>query len=79
MIRERVMAGQAAARARGKTWGKPRSIPERDIVAIVDMWRSGVYLQRELADIWGVSVACLRDAVHRHEHRGRWAPRGLHR
>ena len=73
MIRERVMAGQAAARARGKTWGKPRSISEADVAVIVDMWRSGVYLQRELADIWGVSVACLRDAVHRYEHRGRWA------
>ena len=79
MIRERVMAGQAAARARGKTWGKPRSIPAADVAVIVDMWRSGVYLQRELADIWGVSVACLRDAVHRHEHRGRWASRKLHR
>lgn len=79
MIRERVMAGQAAARARGKTWGKPRSIPPDDVAVIVDMWRSGVYLQRELADIWGVSVACLRDAVHRHEHRGRWASGKLHR
>ena len=79
MIRERVMAGQAAARARGKTWGKPRSIPPADVAVIVDMWRSGVYLQRELADIWGVSVACLRDAVHRYEHRGRWASGKLHR
>ena len=79
MIRERVMAGQAAARARGKTWGKPRSIPAADVAVIVDMWRSGVYLQRELADIWGVSVACLRDAVHRYEHRGRWASGKLQR
>lgn len=75
MIRERVMAGQAAARARGKTWGKPAA----DVAVIVDMWRSGVYLQRELADIWGVSVACLRDAVHRYEHRGRWASGKLQR
>jgi len=75
MIRERVMAGQAAARARGK----PRSIPAADVAVIVDMWRSGVYLQRELADIWGVSVACLRDAVHRYEHRGRWASGKLQR
>lgn len=40
---------------------------------------SGVGLQRELADIWGVSVACLRDAVHRYEHRGRWASGKLQR
>lgn len=72
MIRERVMAGQAAARARGKRWGKPLSIPVEDVASIVGMWRSGMYLQRELADIWGVSVACLRDTIHRHEARGRW-------
>lgn len=75
MIRERVMAGQAAARARGKTWGTPRSISDADVLTIVDMWRSGAYLQRELAIIWGVSVACLRDTIHRHEMRGRWAQR----
>lgn len=72
MIRERVMAGQAAARARGKTWGKPRSIPVADVASIVDMWRAGIYTQSELATIWGVSVACLRDTIHRHEMRGRW-------
>lgn len=78
MIRERVMAGQAAARARGKTWAKPRSILDSDVATIVDMWRSGVYMQKELADIWGVSVACLRDTIHRFEGRGRWAPSRLH-
>jgi len=72
MIRERVMAGQAAARARGKTWGRARMIDPADVGAIVDMWRSGAYTQAELADIWCVSVACLRDAIHRHEGRGRW-------
>lgn len=75
MIRERVMAGQAAARARGKTWGKRRSIPDNDVFTIVDMWRSGVYTQAELASVWGVSVACLRDTIHRAEGRGRWVVR----
>lgn len=73
MIRERVMAGQAAARARGKTWGRARSIPTDDVPHIVHMWRTGLYKQHELASMWGVSVACLRDAIHRHEQRGRWA------
>lgn len=72
MIRERVMAGQAAARARGKTWGRIRSIPDGDMPAIVDMWRGGVVTQSELADMWGVKVACLRDHIHRFECRGRW-------
>ncbi len=71
MIRERVMAGQAAARARGKTWGKPRSIPDDDVPLIVQLWRSGAYTQPELAVMWSVSVACLRDTIHRYECRGR--------
>lgn len=75
MVRERVMAGQAAARARGKVWGKPRSIPDDDVREIVRMWRSGSYLQHELALMWGVSLSCLRDTIHRAEHRGRWAKR----
>lgn len=72
MIRERVIAGQAAARARGKVWGRPRSMADEDVAQIVAMWRSGAYLQRELADMWGVSVSCLRDSIHRFENRGRW-------
>lgn len=75
MIRERVMAGQAAARARGKTWGRVRSISDSDVAEIVHMWHSGSYLQSDLAVMWGVSVSCLRDAIHRHERRGRWARR----
>lgn len=73
IIRERVVAGQRAARARGKVWGRPRILSSADIEVIVDIWRSGACLQSELADIWGVTVACLRDAIHRHERRGRWA------
>ena len=73
MIRERVIAGQAAARARGKTWGRARHIADEDVPHIVNMWRTGLYKQHELAHMWGVTVACLRDAIHRHEQRGRWA------
>ncbi|WP_331655283.1 MULTISPECIES: recombinase family protein [Delftia] len=75
MIRERVMAGQAAARARGKTWGRKRAIEDEDVEVIVRLWRSGAYQQSDLAEMWGVSVACLRDAIHRFEGRGRWLPR----
>lgn len=72
MIRERVMAGQAAARARGKVWGRVRTIPDEDVAQIVAMWRSGVLTQAQLADLWGVTVSCLRDTIHRFERRGRW-------
>lgn len=72
MIRERVLAGMAAAKARGRQWGRPRSIPRQDAAAIADMWRFGAYLQRELAELWGVSARCLRDTIYRYERRGRW-------
>ncbi len=74
MIRERVMAGQAAARARGKTWGRVRSLADDDVRGIVALWRGGVWTQAQLAELWGVTVPCLRDAIHRFERRGRWAP-----
>lgn len=74
MIRERVMAGQAAARARGKTWGRARSLADDDVRDIVALWRGGVWTQAQLAELWSVTVPCLRDAIHRFERRGRWAP-----
>lgn len=73
MIRERVMAGQAAARARGKTWGRVRTLSDDDVLQVVQFWRSGLYTQAQLASLWQVSVPCLRDAIHRFERRGRWA------
>ncbi|WP_423837648.1 recombinase family protein [Variovorax terrae] len=73
MIRERVMAGQAAARARGKTWGTPRALADWEVAAAAEAWRSGWYMQSTLAEMLGVSVACLRDHIHRYEGRGRWA------
>lgn len=75
MIRERVMAGQAAARARGKTWGPKRLLPDGEAVQVVRMWRSGWFEQRLLADMFGMSESGLRDSIHRMEKRGRWAAR----
>lgn len=74
LIRERCLAGQIAARAAGKTWGKKRALSDEDVVAVVLAWRSGWYKQRILAEMMGVSVCCLRDHIHRHELRGRWKP-----
>jgi DNA invertase Pin-like site-specific DNA recombinase len=78
MIRERVIAGQAAARARGKTWGHPRALSDSEVAAAVDAWRSGWYMQATIADMLGVSVACLRDHIHRYEGRGRWAKKSTY-
>lgn len=78
LIRERCVAGQEAARAAGKTWGKKRTLPDALVYQVVKAWRSGWYTQALLADMLEVTVPCLRDHIHRYERRGRWAEK-LHR
>lgn len=73
LIRERCLAGQRAARAAGKTWGRKRALSDDDVAQAAAAWRSGWYDQRTLADMLGVSISSLRDHIHRHEGRGRWA------
>ena len=73
LIRERCIAGQRAARASGKVWGRKRALSDDDVHQAVKAWRTGWYTQAVLADMLGVTVACLRDCIHRHERRGRWA------
>lgn len=65
MIRERVMAGQAAARKRGKKWGAPRGMDAETEKALVSMYLGGGYTIDELADIWGVGYGAARGAVCR--------------
>lgn len=76
--RERCLAGQRAARAAGKTWGKKRALPDDLVAEVVTAWRSGWYDQKTLADMVGCSISVLRDHIHRHEGRGRWAAK-LHK
>lgn len=73
LIRERCMAGQAAARARGQTWGRPAHFTPAETRAVARLWRGGWGDQPTLAAMFGVSVGCLRDAIHKAEKRGRWA------
>ncbi len=75
LIRERCLAGQRAARAAGRTWGRKRTLPDALTAQVVKAWRSGWYTQAVLADMLEVSVPCLRDHIHRYERRGRWAER----
>lgn len=65
MIRERVMAGQAAARARGKKWGPPRTLSEDQEAELVQLWLSDDYTQQELADLFGVSLGVAKLAIYR--------------
>lgn len=73
LIRERCMAGQVAARARGQTWGRQRAFTPEEAVQVVQMWRSGWFQQRQLADMFGVSIQCMRETIWRAEKRGKWA------
>lgn len=74
LIRERCMAGQKAARARGQKWGRKRLFTDDEARKAAEMWRSG-YEQKTLAQMFGMSVSCLRDNIHRIENRGRWSKR----
>lgn len=74
LIRERCLAGQRAARAAGKTWGRKRALTDQESAEAAALWRAGLVDQPTLADMLGVSLGCLRDHIHRHEGRGRWRP-----
>jgi DNA invertase Pin-like site-specific DNA recombinase len=65
MIRERVMAGQAAAKARGKRWGRRRALSPDDEAQVVAMYLSGGYTMVELAALWGVGLGTVKCAVYR--------------
>lgn len=72
LIRERCLAGQLAARAAGKTWGKKRALTDQEAKQAAKVWRAGYVTQEVLAEMLGISAACLRDHIHRQEGRGRW-------
>lgn len=65
MIRERVMAGQAAARARGKRWGAPRGVLPAIEAEMVCMYATGDYTIDELSAIWSVPYMTVRGALYR--------------
>lgn len=65
MIRERVMAGQAAAMARGKRWGRRRALQPCDEAQVVSMYLAGAGTMDELADLWGVGLGTIKCAIYR--------------
>lgn len=73
LIRERCMAGQIAARARGQAWGRSRAFTADEAATVVAMWREGWGYQRTLAEMFGVSLQCMRETIWRAEKRGKWA------
>lgn len=65
MIRERSIAGQIAARQRGKVPGRSRSLTEEDERALVAEYQAGEATYRSLGVKYGVSVSAAKRAVYR--------------
>lgn len=65
LIRERCAAGQAAARARGQTWGRPRSMLPDVESEVVTLYRSGWFTMVVLAEAYGVTKESVKRAIYR--------------
>lgn len=72
MIRERCSAGIRASIASGKKWGTPPTFSPIEDRQLAQMWRSGFFQQKDLAEWFGISESTVRDSIHRGENRGRW-------
>lgn len=65
MIRERSMAGQLAARQRGREPGRRRSLESESEAELVAAYREGGVTYRELSQRFGVSESAVKRAVYR--------------
>ncbi|PAT41392.1 resolvase [Vandammella animalimorsus] len=65
MIRERSIAGQLAARARGRLPGRERLLSSETEAAIVSEYQQGQTTYRALARKFGVSESVVKRAVYR--------------
>jgi DNA invertase Pin-like site-specific DNA recombinase len=65
LIRERCMAGQAAARARGQTWGRPRAMPLEVESEVVSLYGTGFFTMQVLAEVFGVTKEAVKRSIYR--------------
>jgi DNA invertase Pin-like site-specific DNA recombinase len=72
LIRERCLAGQLAAKARGQTWGRKATFSPAEGRQLAKIWRAGWAQQKQLAKMFDCSESMMRDTIHRAEGRGRW-------
>lgn len=70
IIRERSIAGQQAAIARGVKVGRRRALSAVDEADVVSLYDSGFYTLQGLADRFGVSVSVVKRAVYRQKKPG---------
>jgi DNA invertase Pin-like site-specific DNA recombinase len=65
IIRERSVAGQAAARERGAKFGRPRALTPVQEAQLARRFATGKYSKGELATIYGCSLASIRRSLAR--------------
>lgn len=65
LIRERSIAGQRAARARGVTFGRPRQLSRCEEAEIVARYTTQPGTLQQFADEYNVSVSVVKRAVYR--------------
>jgi DNA invertase Pin-like site-specific DNA recombinase len=65
LIRERTVAGIAAARSRGVHFGRARAMSTRDEAECVSKFRSGNYTKSALARIYGCHISSVKRALAR--------------
>ena len=65
LIRDRCLAGQVAARARGQVWGRPRVLSVEDEAGVVEMYRSGFYTIDQIAAMLDVKRGAVRGPLCR--------------
>jgi len=65
LIRDRCLAGQVAARARGQVWGRPRVLGPEDEAGVVEMYQSGFYTVPQIAAMLGVGPGAVRGPLCR--------------
>lgn len=65
LIRDRCLAGQIAARARGQVWGRPRALGPQDEAGVVEMYRSGFYTVPKIAEMLDVGLGAVRGPLCR--------------
>lgn len=59
LIRERTKAGLAAAKARGRTGGRPRKLNKKQIQMMKKMWESEEYQVKEICHTFDISRSTL--------------------
>lgn len=68
LIRERTMAGLAAARARGRKGGRKPSMSKSDVKKAAAMLRDPQVTKTEVAQHFGVSRVTLNQSLKRHDY-----------